>query len=735
MSYNDHSQHNTPSSDTFVEIAWKVAVVLLCVLGAPILLIGHVGARQIEERFPNHQRLIWSIIVVLASVCFYVGYHFFWPLSRPGSPLTILLIDFAHGVHTGAQFNYMRLLREILSVWAMVLLLAPVATIMFGVNNQTRLKSPTQLARLRSRQKNVATQQAQKVAERTLQKKEIPDAIILREGEPYIVLGVPVEGTLLDWIKNRLFTLPFEALIRHAVVIGASGSGKSETLLRIAIAVVKALRWQVIYIDAKGDYKAAAKFVLMMREAGITNVRMFPVESYDGWRGSRDALLSRLLAIDTVAEVTSSGQHHYATVRENLVEMCINAPGGPPKSSQELLDRLLLTNGKLYDLYDGYAEQQSYLETILERPHDALSAYGHYRAFFAKLHGKLDGTWSFDDCDAAYVLLDGLALPEITDGMGRFLLADFVNYATRKDWDKRVMFIFDEVGSLNLPLYNVFEKVRFRQVSVVVSSQDPSGLARKPGGIGTWDEVRRVLGNSAIKILHRCEDAYEVIKRAGTVSVPEEDYRTNEYGATSGAGTTRFREELKIDHNDVLRLKDGETFVIGPGEYERVHVTMRDIDEARWRDLYKDLERRSKEESPPLQRRHGGQMVVDSTLATPSPNGSAASTHKPGSGGNNSASKKNGKPSGQKQQGKKGLPSPSTPPAGQQGKNGTQPAKLAPQSPAHTPPDPAAPSTGKVGPDVDETLPFLFPEVNPQAPTQPGVLPLWGENEGEDLLP
>ena len=632
----------------------------------------------------------------------------------------VLFIDFAHGIHNGLQFDYGRLLREIAPVWLMELLLTPLSLLAFGLHNQTRSKSPTQLAQQRMQQRTAATQQARRSAERILQKKEIPDAIVLRAGEPYIVLGVPVEGTLLDWIKNRFFCLPFEYLIRHMVVLGASGSGKSETLLRIAFTVAKILKWQIIYIDAKGDYKAAARFLLLMQEAGISNVRMFPIEAYDGWRGSRDALISRLLAIDNVAEVTSSGQHHYATVRENLIEMCINAPGGSPKSSQELLDRLMLTNGKLYDLYAGYEEQQSYLDTILERPQDALSAYGHYRAFFSKVRDKLDGKWSFDDCDAAYILLDGLALPEITDGLGRFVMADFVNYATRKDWDKRVMFIFDEVGSLNVPLYSIFEKVRFRNVSVVVSSQDPSGLARKPGGIGTWDEVRRVLGNSAIRILHRCEDAYEVIKRAGTMSVPEESYQMDGSGVASGTGTTRFRNELKIDHNDVLRLRAGEAFVIGPGEYERVNVAMRNVDEARFQDLYKDLERRSKEEVPPLQRRHGGRPVVDSTLAAPYSNGnSGASTQKPGGKSNSSPTQQQkGLPSGKKQ----------TPAAGPGG-NGGKPQATSTKKPV-TPP-PASPQRN---PDIDETLPFALPEADPHVPTQPGVLPLWNEQD-EDLLP
>lgn len=722
MSYN--SRRGNASTDPFIELVWKMSMAALILLGAPMLLIGFIGSRQIVKRFPTRQHLIWGMVLGLAAGCLLIGYLLFWPLSQPGSPVFILFVDVARGLRNGGTLDYSRLLQELLPVWAMELLLAPLATVLFGIGLAARPMSSVQLARFRANSRQVATRQASKVAERKLQRKAIPDAITLRRSEPYIVLGVPVEGTLLDWIKKRLFCLPFEFLILHAVVIGASGSGKSETLLRIAIAVAKMLKWQVIYIDAKGDYKAAAKFLVMMREAGITNIRMFPGEHYDGWRGTRDSLLSKLLSIDNVAEVTSVGQHHYATVRENLVEMCVNAPGGPPKSSRELLERLMLTNGLLYDLYNGYGEQQSYLETIMKRPQDALSTYGHYRAFFAKAHGKLDGKWSFDDCDAAYILLDGLAMPEITDGLGRFLLADFVNYTTRKDWDKRTLFIFDEVGSLNLPLYSVFEKVRFRQVSVVVSSQDPSGLARKPGGVGTWDEVRRVLGNSAIKILHRCEDAHEVIRRAGTRSVPQEDYRTDEYGVPNGAGTVRFREELKIDHNDVLRLKVGEAFVIGPGEYERVRVAMRGIDEARWRQLYRNLERKAKEEEPPMPRRQGGPTVVDSTLAPASPQDENATARQLSATSNKANAGKS--PPSQKQGQKKGKNRPA---AGS--KTASRPSGKAAQ-PRQTQP---APSTDPpVSHDVDETLPFPLPEA-PQQPTQPGVLPMWDENGDEDLLP
>ena len=572
------------------DMGLKIGILVVITVVAPALLIGLIAYHQ-RVRWLTHPRRDWCLVVCLAIACVSIGYHFFWPLSQPGSAVAILATDVGRGLHHHFQFDGWRLVRELLPVWAMSLLLGPAAICGVALFEETRPRSPRQIALQQAQQKRAATLQANKAAARFLARKKAPDAITIN-GESALVLGAPVEGNLLDWMKQHWFCLPLEQLILHAVVLGTSGSGKSETLLRIAVGVAKALKWQVIFIDLKGDYKAMAKFVIAMEAAGIS-VRLFPLDAYNGWVGTRDALLSKLLAIDNIAEVTSAGQHHYKTVRENLVEMAVNAPGGPPKNSQDFLNRLMLTNGLLYDLYAGYAEQQSYLDVLLERPQDALSAYGHYRAFFSKAHGKLDGNWSYDDCEAAYVLLDTLALPEITDGVGRFLLADFVNYSTRKPWDKRVLFVLDEAGALNVPLYNVFERVRFRQVSVMVASQDPSGLASKPGGLGVWNEVKRVLGNSAIKIVHRSEDAYEAIRRAGTQKVPDTGYSLDSSGNTTGGGTARLREELKIDSNDVLRLKAGEAFVVGPGDYERVRVAMREVDQERFVQLYQELERSS----------------------------------------------------------------------------------------------------------------------------------------------
>ncbi len=726
MSYHDsRSSSAGGGTDTLGEVALMIGLLLLITVLAPALLIGLFGYR-LFERWSTHPRRDWSIVVGIALVCLSIGYHFFWPLNQPGSPLLILVADFGRGLHHNFQWNGWQLLHDLLPVWAMGLLLGPAAICGFGLFEQTRPKSPRQIALLQAQQKHAAVRRSNDAATRQLARRAIPDTVKAgKNGAVAIVLGIPLEDGSLNWIWNDLFCLPLEELANHGTVIGKTNSGKSETLVRIAGAA-KALGWQVVYVDAKGDYKLMAKFQLAMEAAGAKQVRLFPLERYNGWVGTRDALLSRLLSIDNVAEVTNQGQQHYKNVADNLLEMAINAPGGPPRTSEELLDRLLVTNGIMYDLYAGYSKQQHYLEHINEQ--EALSAYGRYRAFFSKTHGLLDGTWSYDSCEAAYLLLDGLAQPEIAIQLGRFLLADFVNYAARKSWDQPTLFIFDEIGALSLPIFGVFEKVRFRNVAVMVSSQDPSGLAHRPGA---WDEAKRVLGNSAIKIVHRSEDAYEVIRRAGTDRVPDQDYRTDAAGMTTGGGTTRFREQLKIDPNEVLKLKRGEVFVLGPGDYRRVRVAMRTLDQARFERLYQAFEHQAKEEPPPRPRRSGGEKIVDSTLVSP-PAGSTPSSRA-------------GQPAQQK---RTNGAQPATPPQKQgtqlassgQSKANTpvakpaQPAKRSAQQPRQpaAPPEPA-------GNNVKAPHPLALPEAGQQVPTQPGVLPMWGtpaeETEAdEDLL-
>jgi len=116
------------------------------------------------------------------------------------------------------------------------------------------------------------------------------------------VLGVPLSGELPDWCVRDWVIYPAELLNRHAVIIGGSGTGKTEFLLRLAYLATKILKWQVFYIDAKGDYEVANRFMATMAHAGERGAMMFPDLAYHGWRGDATAILNRLMAIEDYSE-------------------------------------------------------------------------------------------------------------------------------------------------------------------------------------------------------------------------------------------------------------------------------------------------------------------------------------------------------------------------------------------------------------------------------------------------
>jgi integrase len=62
-------------------------------------------------------------------------------------------------------------------------------------------------------------------------------------------------------VDGGLVLLSAARLCRHLLVCGATGSGKTETLMRIAYAVAKCSGAPVFYLDGKGDRDTAERFL------------------------------------------------------------------------------------------------------------------------------------------------------------------------------------------------------------------------------------------------------------------------------------------------------------------------------------------------------------------------------------------------------------------------------------------------------------------------------------------
>lgn len=372
----------------------------------------------------------------------------------------------------------------------------------------------------------------------------------------------------LGWLSPKGDAiLPADRLNLHVLVAGATGSGKSTTVERIERRAVEIYRPQVIHFDCKGRRDGAARFLSIMLGAGYEQdgIRIAPIEPYDGWRGDSRAHLNRLLAVQDFSE----NQPYYTAGTKDLLQQAI--ADGPilPRLSGELVERLQRDR-------DGID------------PKVASGALARYRGFFSSLDGLLDGSWAFDDVDACYIELPGMARREDAIAFGRYLLEDFMHYiAERKDPDREVLLVLDDFSAISTgdEAVNLVERAREFGVGVVITSQSYAGLGRGAGRI--------VDACNGALIVHRMSDPEPFISRAGTVwrnvtSITQPAYQP---GLISGIlfghkpetprHTTRAEEFPRIDPNEARCLPPGEAFVIAEGRAQRIRVDHLDILEER----------------------------------------------------------------------------------------------------------------------------------------------------------
>jgi hypothetical protein len=379
-----------------------------------------------------------------------------------------------------------------------------------------------------------------------------------------MVFGAAIDGDL-DWKQGQWATYPPTVLGRHLVLIGGSGTGKTETVIRLGYGARRAYNWRVYYLDCKGDDEIAERFLMVMGQAGCEARAFFPQEPYDGWRGNPTALLNRLL---TIVDYT---EPFYRDVAKMALDLAVHAPPAPPRSSRELLERL-----DLETLASMYKDQPQIRELgAIEKLH-MNGAYTRYRAFFQALHGGLDGQWAFEDVQAGYIMLKGLELKDQTASIGRFLMEDFAHFVSaRKDLNDRVLLIVDEFPAIAFGGANaatLFEMVRSRGAGVVITAQSYAGMG---------EGADRILGAAASLLLHQCGDPDDLLKRAGM----ETTYQRRISFAQRGVSTTNPREfevgegslagvrELKIRPDHVKTLQPGECYLISGGRYQHLRVS------------------------------------------------------------------------------------------------------------------------------------------------------------------
>jgi hypothetical protein len=507
------------------------AALLLLVVSPPALFVGAGGWLWLRAR-PS-PRVLFCLGGLAA-----IGWLLLFLLR---AAWLTLLAHLWHALVIAPSFS--TFFGSLLLIWTWGLFLAPTAAMLLFVAPTP----PVDQFQMQQRQRRAHQQRAEQAAARRLQRQPLPrfpDAL---------TLGTAVGGDL-PWIQQGWLALPAPKM-GHLLVIGETGSGKTESILRLAVAA-RALGWQILYLDGKGNEATAVRFLAAMVEAGCRRVAYFPTQPYDGWRGSLADLYNRYLAIQPFS------QEWYQRVAQLVLAWAIHANAQAPLSSAELLRRL--DKSVLASLYQG--KPQAPRIKALERE-DVLGVYMRYQAFFSTVGSQLDGSWAFEDVEAAYLQLGGLALKAEANSLGQFFLEEAAQYIVqRKSVGVPVLLIVEEVSALQAATgsaADLFERARFYDTHVVVSSQSDAALGA---------EAERLLKASNTLIVHQYSYPEPLLLKAGKEMALEQSWQQDLWGRPTGRDVLRQKEVLRVAPDQVRQFTPGTAAVLSGGRSAIVRV-------------------------------------------------------------------------------------------------------------------------------------------------------------------
>jgi conjugal transfer pilus assembly protein TraD len=401
-----------------------------------------------------------------------------------------------------------------------------------------------------------------------------------RDAADGVPLGVDRSG--------RPVVLSDRELSAHGLIVGASGAGKSTTLLTILTDHVRRGR-PVVAIDMKGSPAFADELAAAAAAAG----RPFRLWSLDGpghWNplghGNPTELKDKLIATERFTEP------HYQRAAERYVQTVLQVleqahPRQPPTLDEvvRLMDHRRLPS-MLRELPRPFAEQvHDYLAALTPDQVSAIRGLGTRLAIITEshtgrflgpsgdrdepdidLHGALRGG------DVVLLSLNSSKYGKLAAQLGTLAIQDLVCATGERlarggrDGSRAPQAIVgvDEFSALGADhVMQLVARGREPGVTVVLATQELADLERAAPGLRD-----QVLGTAAVKIAHRQDvpaSAQMIAQMAGTVKVWEE---THQIGGRllgrydTGRGTRRQVDQFVIDPNLIKGLRTGDAVVI-----------------------------------------------------------------------------------------------------------------------------------------------------------------------------
>ncbi len=402
-----------------------------------------------------------------------------------------------------------------------------------------------------------------------------PGAVPLLGRGGRIPVGATIRSIGHRW--HPVFTIPAAACTRHMVIVGATGSGKTNLMMWLwagwftaTLAQARAGKGHrplLVVLDCKGGRDArlkAARTRRLLYGAGARRVAIWPDEA----RLSLWDLPPRDLAV-LLYQMIDSGTGaaaYYADVLQAVVMLAVLAPGGPPLSTTGFLDRL--TARWLQTAWDP-ARYPAEADRVRGAARHLPDIQLRYTTLLERLGPALDGPGTLADADAWYCIVEGTREPSVAEAQAMALTELTAHTATDRDAEPRAMLLAaDDYSAVSgkVPLSNLYERGRSLGIGVQVSAQSWQGLGMNE------DERYKIAGTAdgGIFVLH-VPYPEALVAAAGTRRVLETAHKL--IGRAWGdEGTTREQRAWTADPDLVRRLQVGQACYIQRGAATFVQV-------------------------------------------------------------------------------------------------------------------------------------------------------------------
>ena len=389
---------------------------------------------------------------------------------------------------------------------------------------------------------------------------------------------IPVGGTIraIGHRWHPVFTVPHAACARHMVIVGATGSGKTNLMMRLwagwftaALAAARAGRDRrplLVVLDCKGGPDARTK-------ANRTRRLLYGVVT----RRVRSRRRGPAVPVGSSAErpgrpaLPDDRQWHRGG------RLLRRHPAGRPHSRHHGARRAATQRAAFTDRLDVRWLQRAWGDgrhaEELARVRGAARHLPDIQLRFATLLGglgpALDGPGTLADADAWYFILEGTREPSVAEAQAMAITELAAHAATDLGSEPRAMLLAaDDYSAVSrrVPLSNLYERGRSLGIGVQVSAQTWQGLGRDE------DERYRIAATAdgGIFLLHTPHPE-PLAALAGQRRVLDTAHEF--VGATWGdRGTTREPRAWNADPDLIRRLAVGQACYIHRGAATFVQV-------------------------------------------------------------------------------------------------------------------------------------------------------------------